>query len=160
MALDGATHLFFWHTIEAEVDVGTRAWDGGLLELSLDGGPFEPIAPVEPYPYRIIRNAAGPLAERDAFSAPSPSSKRSSSTRAARRVRAAALPLRLGRLDPPAGVGDRRHTVVAGRAVCRHLPRPGGERGQAGAGALRAGGVLPGILYAGRGFMVYRQAVS
>jgi hypothetical protein len=66
--LDGACRLFFWHTIDAEVDVGTRAWDGGSVELSLDGGAFAPITPVGDYPYRIIRNAANPIADRGAFS--------------------------------------------------------------------------------------------
>ncbi len=66
-ALDGSCRLFFWHTIEAEVDVGTRAWDGGLVELSLDGGPFRPIAPVGGYPYRIIRNAQSPIADSEVF---------------------------------------------------------------------------------------------
>jgi len=67
-ALDGTCRLFFWHTIDAEVDAGTRAWDGGLVELSLDGGPFAPIAPVGGYPYRIIRNGQSAIADREAFS--------------------------------------------------------------------------------------------
>jgi immune inhibitor A len=70
MALDGQTRLFFWHTIDAEIDAGTRAWDGGLVELSIDGGPFRQIEPEEPsgYPYRIIRNSASAIADRGAFS--------------------------------------------------------------------------------------------
>jgi immune inhibitor A len=69
-ALDGQASLVFWHTIDAEVDVGPRAWDGGVVELSVDGGPFRPIEPIEPdgYPYRIIRNSASAIADRGAFS--------------------------------------------------------------------------------------------
>jgi hypothetical protein len=67
-SLDGTGRLFLWHTIDAEVDVATRAWDGGLVELSLDGGPFTPITPVGGYPYRIIRNSQSPIADREVFS--------------------------------------------------------------------------------------------
>lgn len=69
-ALDGQTRLIFWHTIDAEVDAGSRAWDGGVVELSIDGGPFRPIDPEVPpgYPYRIIRNGASAIADRGAFS--------------------------------------------------------------------------------------------
>lgn len=70
-AINDTTRLVFWHTMEAEVDVGTRAWDGGLVELSLDGRPFQSIEPAEPdsgYPYRIIRQGSSSIAERGAFS--------------------------------------------------------------------------------------------
>jgi len=67
-ALDGQAKLVFWQSMDAEVDAGNRAWDGGIVELSVAGGPFQPIAPTGGYPYVIVRNSVSPIAEQEAFS--------------------------------------------------------------------------------------------
>ena len=67
-ALDGQAKLVFWHMMDAEVDVGDRAWDGGLVELSVAGGPFQAIVPTGGYPYVIVRNSVSPIAEQEVFS--------------------------------------------------------------------------------------------
>jgi hypothetical protein len=46
--------LTFWHWLEAEVYDATHAWDGGVVEISSDGGAsWEQIEPVEGYPFTI-----------------------------------------------------------------------------------------------------------
>lgn len=47
--------LRFWMWIDAEVSgmYPGRAYDGGLVEMSVDGGPFTQITPVGGYPYTI-----------------------------------------------------------------------------------------------------------
>ena len=67
-ALDGLARLVYWQTIDAEVDAGNRAWDGGFVSLSMDGGPFTPVVPDSGYPYVIIRNSESPIAEEEVFS--------------------------------------------------------------------------------------------
>ena len=50
--------LTFWHWIEAETYDGTNAWDGGLVEISSDGGDsWEQISPTGGYPYLIWDSA-------------------------------------------------------------------------------------------------------
>jgi hypothetical protein len=75
-ALDGQAKVVFWHTIDAEVDAGNRAWDGGLVELSLAGGSFAPLDPVGGYPYVIVRNSVSPIAEAPVFSGTTPAFQR------------------------------------------------------------------------------------
>jgi hypothetical protein len=57
--------LSFWHWIDAETSAGFpgRAQDGGLVEISVEGGPWTQITPVGGYPY-LIRTGeiAGPFA--------------------------------------------------------------------------------------------------
>ncbi|MBD3334522.1 MAG: M6 family metalloprotease domain-containing protein, partial [Candidatus Eisenbacteria bacterium] len=55
------TMLSFWHWIEAEDDQGNTAWDGGILEVSVDGGAWTQITPEGGYPYTIIDNPASPF---------------------------------------------------------------------------------------------------
>jgi hypothetical protein len=58
--------LRFWMWIEAETSGSYpgRCYDGGLVEMSVDGGPFAAIEPVGGYPYTIRTGAtAGPFAE-------------------------------------------------------------------------------------------------
>jgi len=53
--------LTFWHWIEAEIS-GAHAgycYDGGLVEMSLDGGAWTQITPVGGYPY-LIRTGSTP----------------------------------------------------------------------------------------------------
>lgn len=49
------TTLAFWHWIDAEAVIGGQndAYDGGLVEMSLNGGPWQQIEPDDGYPYRI-----------------------------------------------------------------------------------------------------------
>ncbi len=54
--------LCFWHWIEAEMAGPLTAYDAGIVELSLDGGPWQQIAPVGGYPYTTKRNPEIPLA--------------------------------------------------------------------------------------------------
>jgi hypothetical protein len=57
---DHAT-LTFWHWMDAEVS-GSHAgyaYDGGLVEMSVDGGPWTQITPAGGYPY-LVREGSGP----------------------------------------------------------------------------------------------------
>ena len=50
--------LTFWHWIEAETYDGANAWDGGLVEISVDGGDsWEQVFPDSGYPYLIWDSA-------------------------------------------------------------------------------------------------------
>jgi immune inhibitor A len=55
------TTLRFWHWIEAETQSDTEAWDGGILEVSVEGGPWTQIEPVGGYPYTILPNPDSPF---------------------------------------------------------------------------------------------------
>ncbi len=53
--------LKFRHWIDSELDEGNYAWDGGLVEISTNGGvSFEQIDPVGGYPYLITGWAESP----------------------------------------------------------------------------------------------------
>lgn len=55
--------LYFHHWMDAEIHTNsTHAWDGGLVELSIDGGPWIQIEPVGGYPRQIYNNPASPFA--------------------------------------------------------------------------------------------------
>ena len=57
----GAT-LSFWHWIRAELNVNQYAWDGGIVEISADGGvTWSQIAPVGGYSYKIYANFFSPF---------------------------------------------------------------------------------------------------
>jgi len=51
----------FWHWIDAEDDTDWRAWDGGIIEASVDGGPWAQLTPDGGYPYTIITNPECPF---------------------------------------------------------------------------------------------------
>ncbi|MEN6445790.1 MAG: C25 family cysteine peptidase [Candidatus Cloacimonas sp.] len=55
--------LKFYHWMNAEInsDNQSYAWDGGLVEMSLNGGGWTQITPVGGYPYRIYNNPASPF---------------------------------------------------------------------------------------------------
>ena len=59
--LPANSQLTFWHWIEAETSQSypDRCYDGGLVEISVDGGPWQSIAPVGGYPY-LIRAGSNP----------------------------------------------------------------------------------------------------
>jgi hypothetical protein len=56
--------LTFWHWIDAEVSQAYPGYcyDGGLLEISIDGGAWEVITPAGGYPY-LMRPGTNPLPE-------------------------------------------------------------------------------------------------
>jgi immune inhibitor A len=51
------TKITFWHWMEAELASGSKAWDGGIVEASLDYGPWQLVTPDGEYPY-TIRNGS------------------------------------------------------------------------------------------------------
>ncbi|MFH1221025.1 MAG: C25 family cysteine peptidase [Candidatus Eisenbacteria bacterium] len=54
--------LTFWHWIHAELGLGKYAWDGGIVEISVDGGKtWSQIAPVGGYYYKIYPNFFSPF---------------------------------------------------------------------------------------------------
>jgi hypothetical protein len=59
--------MTFWHYMDAELYGGGTppyAWDGGIVEISTDGGnSWTQIAPDDGYPYRIYPNTASPFEE-------------------------------------------------------------------------------------------------
>ena len=66
------SYLRFRHWMEAEVSGSYPGYcyDGGIVEMSVDGGPWEQIFPVEGYPF-LIRNSDGSSpfpADTEAFS--------------------------------------------------------------------------------------------
>ncbi len=67
-ALDGVSRLFFWQFIDAETEAATRAWDGGLVEVSIAGQAWQGIEPTGGYPYQVNRNQHSPISGRGAFS--------------------------------------------------------------------------------------------
>ncbi len=60
-ALPSEATLTFWHWMEAETSSAYPgyAYDGGLVEISIDGGPWEMIEPEGGYPY-LVREGATP----------------------------------------------------------------------------------------------------
>ena len=56
------TNLHFWHWMDAEVLDQSEAWDGGIVEISIDGGAFQQVTPEGGYPYTIVDNDASPFA--------------------------------------------------------------------------------------------------
>lgn len=70
--LPAGSQLTFWHWIEAETSQSypDHCYDGGLVEISIDGGAWQSIAPEGGYPY-LIRNGSNPgpfAAETPVFS--------------------------------------------------------------------------------------------
>lgn len=54
--------LFFHHWMDAEAHSDPiYAWDGGMVEISVDGGPWTQISPVGGYSHRIYNNNASPF---------------------------------------------------------------------------------------------------
>ena len=61
--LPAGAMITFWHWIDAETSGSYPGYcyDGGRVEISLDGGAFEPITPAGGYPY--LARPGGPLPE-------------------------------------------------------------------------------------------------
>lgn len=54
--------LIFYHWMDAETHSNPLyAWDGGMVEISVDNGPWTQITPVGGYPYRTYSNPASPF---------------------------------------------------------------------------------------------------
>jgi hypothetical protein len=52
--LGPGAQMIFWHWLRCELNGVDHAWDGGIVEISTNGGAsFQQIAPVGGYPYRI-----------------------------------------------------------------------------------------------------------
>lgn len=58
------SRLIFYHKMDAEQHSTNQAyaWDGGLVQMSVDGGTWQQISPVGGYPYKIYNNPASPFA--------------------------------------------------------------------------------------------------
>ncbi|MFH0778110.1 MAG: M6 family metalloprotease domain-containing protein, partial [Candidatus Eisenbacteria bacterium] len=56
------TRLTFWHMMDAEYKVGTfGAWDGGVVDISVEGGPWQRITPASGYPYVTLSSPDSPF---------------------------------------------------------------------------------------------------
>lgn len=62
------SQLAFYSWIDAETHGGTTAFDGARVEISLKGGPWEPLAVDGGYGYQIEFDSAASLRGSDAFS--------------------------------------------------------------------------------------------
>jgi subtilisin family serine protease len=61
MLLPANSKLQFWHWMAAETETGTTAWDGAIVEISVNGGSFQQITPEGGYPYIIVSNIDSPF---------------------------------------------------------------------------------------------------
>jgi hypothetical protein len=63
-SLPGNARLTFWHWMDAEVSGSFPGYcyDGGLIEISIDGGAWEQVVPEGGYPY-LMRPGTNPLPE-------------------------------------------------------------------------------------------------
>jgi len=59
--LTGTSQMTFWHWLDAEQYNSTQAWDGAVVEISIDGGPWTEIAPVGGYSHTIVDNPDSPF---------------------------------------------------------------------------------------------------
>jgi hypothetical protein len=61
--LEPNSELVFWYWMEAETSsyYTGYAYDGGVVEISIDGGEWEIISPVDGYPFRIRGGYGNPL---------------------------------------------------------------------------------------------------
>lgn len=62
LCLSGDATLVFWQYLETEMVSQTYAWDGGIVEISTDGGDnWSQIVPVGGYPHKIYGDSHCPL---------------------------------------------------------------------------------------------------
>ena len=61
------SELVFWSYIEAETNGGTGCWDGARVEISMNGGPWEPVAVDGGYGYQVEFNSGASLRGADVF---------------------------------------------------------------------------------------------
>jgi len=62
------SELVFYSYVDAETNGGTGAWDGGRVEISVEGGAWMPLAVDGGYGYEIEHNSEASLRGADAFS--------------------------------------------------------------------------------------------
>ncbi len=60
--------LVFHHALEAESLSTGRAWDGGLIEIALDGGGWTDLVPEGGYPFRVEQGGGNVLFGRGVYS--------------------------------------------------------------------------------------------
>lgn len=71
MEVSPGCQLKFYHWMQAEVHESQQnyAWDGGFVQIKLNGGNWQQISPIGGYPYNIFNNPASPLdADTEVFS--------------------------------------------------------------------------------------------
>jgi hypothetical protein len=62
VVLEPGSELTFWHWMDAEIESGGWAWDGGIVEISTDmGESWVQIEPEGGYPYQIVDNPDSPF---------------------------------------------------------------------------------------------------
>jgi immune inhibitor A len=61
------SEMVFWSYIDAETNGGTGAWDGGRVEISMNGGEWIPVAVDGGYGYQIEFNSGAALRGADVF---------------------------------------------------------------------------------------------
>jgi len=61
IVLTSDAYIRFYHWMDAETENWTQAWDGGCIEISVNGGEFQGIEPVGGYPYTIVPNDESPF---------------------------------------------------------------------------------------------------
>jgi len=62
LCLGSNAQLTFWHWIHAELNTGKYAWDGGIVEISTDGGEtWSQLTPEGGYYYKIYPNYFSPF---------------------------------------------------------------------------------------------------
>lgn len=61
LVLNAQLHFFHWIAAENHNTYPQYAWDGGLVQMSLNGGEWTQITPLGGYPYRIYNNPASPF---------------------------------------------------------------------------------------------------
>ncbi len=61
LGLNSELRFYHWMDAENHATITTRAWDGGLVQMSLNGGVWFQIAPIGGYPYGIQNNPASPF---------------------------------------------------------------------------------------------------
>lgn len=62
------SELSFWSYVDAETNGGTGAWDGGRVEISMNGGEWTPLAVDGGYGYVVEFNSEATLRGSDVFS--------------------------------------------------------------------------------------------
>jgi immune inhibitor A len=66
--LPATSELVFWTYVDAETNGGTGAWDGGRVEISMNGGEWVPLAIDGGYDYMVEFNSSAALRGADVLS--------------------------------------------------------------------------------------------
>jgi hypothetical protein len=65
--LDAGSFLRFWHKMNVGHQTNEISWDGGLLEISVEGAEFEQIYPISGYPNSLLNLPSSPFAADTEF---------------------------------------------------------------------------------------------